>query len=601
MFYVEKNNESKERESIWLRIVPSLIVFIFFFSLTIWAALDANRRMNNDQYYAVSQKVDKTKLRIQSYMSTYEGILRAGVGHVAGSPYIDDASWAKFVSSIGTETRYPGIQGIGFAKIIKGSEADAHNIKMRSEGKASFTVHPTAPTPDTTQVIIDYLDPDNEKNKKALGFDMYSNPTRRVAMDTARDTGQAALSDIITLVQDQNSTTPQPGFLMYLPLYKGGVVPRTVEERRANIQGFVYAPFRAYDLLDNLLDENTSSYGFQIRNDNTKDTKVVYESPSYETVNKSLGKYVDTQYLQLYNREMMISGVSDSSDIPLNERTRAMNTFWSGLVLSLLVAGFIYLLLFSRGRVLAQRKETELQSAKDELLALASHQLRTPATGVKQYIDMLRDGFGGELNKHQMAFADKAYQSNERQLRTINEMLCVARMDAGKIQLTKQRFNLNSVIEMIVDEHVHTIKQRQQRLHVNIPYKPTYINADERYIRMAVENLLSNASKYTPEGGTITIKVTSGDNMATVSVSDNGVGVTPKDQSMLFKKFSRIPNELTNKVSGTGIGLYLVQQIAVSHGGSVTYSPTKPKGSTFRLMVPLDKATKNHKTIERSK
>lgn len=589
MFYVDnQSNNKKNNDPVWLRIVPAFMVFVFFFGLTIWSSLNASTQINDGQYRSVAQQIERTKASVSYRLSAYEGILRAGAGYYGGSDNIVRREWQQFINSIDIDTRYPGIVGVGFARVLDPSQIKSHTSQMIAEGHSKYNFRPAPSGDQLIYTAIDYLEPATETNKSAIGYDMFSEPVRRKAMLLAMDTGQATISEPVVLVQDGSEENKQPGFLMYMPVYETGAASDTVEQRRKSIIGFVYAPFRMYDFLDSTVEDNSSVYGYQIRYGNSDNGQIIYQSPSYNAINQQIGTYSLSGYMTIYNVEWSINGLGSPLGVPLSERNRVMNTFWGGIALSALTSGFIFLLLLNRSRALNHNKNKELQAAKDELLALTSHQLRTPATGVKQYISMLREGYVGKLTPEQLNFANKAFESNERQLRTINEMLCVARMDAGRIEVSKIPFNLTGLLQTMHEEHAHLAMQHRLRFTLELPNKPILIVADERYIRMAVENLISNAIKYTPEHGKVILRLKTTPISAIIQVEDSGVGVHAKDQHLLFKKFSRIPNELTSRVSGTGIGLYIVQQIAAAHQGRVEYMPAKNTGSIFEIIVPLD-------------
>jgi signal transduction histidine kinase len=202
---------------------------------------------------------------------------------------------------------------------------------------------------------------------------------------------------------------------------------------------------------------------------------------------------------------------------------------------------------------------------------------------------MLREGYAGKLSKEQVRYLDKAYASNERQLSTINEMLFVARADAGNIELIRERFDLTSLIRDTLEEQSNAIKERRQVLVMKIPEQKLFIYADARYVRMAIENVLSNATKYTPEKGTITVTLKHNKQDAQLIIKDTGVGVSKKDYELLFQKFARIPNELTNKVTGSGIGLYLARKVVEAHNGSISFTSEVGKGSTCTIKLPIRK------------
>jgi signal transduction histidine kinase len=227
------------------------------------------------------------------------------------------------------------------------------------------------------------------------------------------------------------------------------------------------------------------------------------------------------------------------------------------------------------------------QNSKDELLSLASHQLRTPATAVKQYLGMLLEGYAGKLTKEQFEHIKKAYSSNERQLETINQILYVTKADAGRLQLQKSHFNLNQLVDEVLSELNNRYKEKDQKL----VFKPKYVNitlyADKHCIRMVVENLLTNASKYTHRGGKVVIKTDKKPKIAILTVEDNGVGIGFEDRTKLFKKFSRIDNELSIEAGGSGIGLYLDKLLVEMHGGRISVVSEPNKGTLFSVHLPM--------------
>jgi PAS domain S-box-containing protein len=227
-----------------------------------------------------------------------------------------------------------------------------------------------------------------------------------------------------------------------------------------------------------------------------------------------------------------------------------------------------------------------LNQSKDEFLSLASHQLRTPATVVKQYIGMILQGFVGELSEKQRAFLDMAYESNERQLQVINDLLNVARLDAGRVMLARKKTNLTALIVSIVKEHQPTFEGKNQSLLFERPHKNVSVSLDAARLRMAIDNLLDNACKYSPKDACATITVQATRHSITISVKDQGVGIAKKDLGRLFQKFSRLENKKTVTINGTGLGLYWAMKIVALHGGSIDVESSAGKGSVFRITLP---------------
>lgn len=227
-----------------------------------------------------------------------------------------------------------------------------------------------------------------------------------------------------------------------------------------------------------------------------------------------------------------------------------------------------------------------LNRSKDEFISLASHQLRTPATGVKQFLGLVLEGYAGELSEQQTEFLQKAYDSNDRQIDLVNSLLRVAQIDAGKVVLDISEVELGSLITDVIEEQKDTFKERDQRIEVKELDTPAYINADKARIRMVLENLIDNASKYTPHSGSVTIDVSSQKGTCTIAIRDSGVGIDKTSLNQLFTKFTRIQNDLSDSVGGSGLGLYWANKIVLLHGGEISVSSVPGKGSTFSIHLP---------------
>jgi signal transduction histidine kinase len=227
----------------------------------------------------------------------------------------------------------------------------------------------------------------------------------------------------------------------------------------------------------------------------------------------------------------------------------------------------------------------EINRSKDEFISIASHQLRTPATGVKQYVGMLREGFAGELSPQQKLLVEKAYESNERQLTIVADLLRVARVDAGKVTLHREMTDLNRAVRDVVDELRSELRTRHITVRIT-PNTPVEAMVDQETMRMVLDNLIENAVKYSEDESEIHITLRTDSAATTLSVSDSGVGVEPEHIDELFEKFRRIPNVRSTKVGGTGLGLYWAQKIIQLHGGMITYQRRQPQGSTFRIELP---------------
>jgi len=231
----------------------------------------------------------------------------------------------------------------------------------------------------------------------------------------------------------------------------------------------------------------------------------------------------------------------------------------------------------------------EINQSKDEFISIASHQLRTPATGVKQYIGMVLEGFFGDITPEQREVLLRAYESNERQLRIVTDLLKVAQVDAGKVLLHFETFDINTFARGIIRDNKPTLKRRKQLLKFVPSDNPVPVLADPETMHMVIENILDNASKYTDVGKSITVKVIDTRDDVRIAVIDEGVGVPDDKVEKLFGKFSRIENELSTKVGGTGLGLYWAKKIIDLHSGDIVYRPNQSGGSVFEIVLPKRK------------
>ncbi|MDB5181636.1 MAG: hypothetical protein JWP13_399 [Candidatus Saccharibacteria bacterium] len=239
-----------------------------------------------------------------------------------------------------------------------------------------------------------------------------------------------------------------------------------------------------------------------------------------------------------------------------------------------------------------RRQLVEINKAKDEFISLASHQLRTPATGVKQYLAMILEGYASVPVPDEIrSMIEIAYESNERQLKIVDDLLKVAYVDAGKIRLEEEKYDMVRLLKDVVREHDSVIRGRKQKVAwANKPSQGT-VYIDVHLMRMVLENIIDNASKYSPEGKTITLDVEATKKHLIVSIKDEGVGIGEEDCKNLFKKFSRIDNPLSAIVGGTGLGLYWAKQVIELHKGKIAVKSEVGKGSTFTIKIPLAQQT----------
>jgi signal transduction histidine kinase/ActR/RegA family two-component response regulator len=214
------------------------------------AAYSAGTAADAGDQLEFQRAVQAVQRSVESRLAAYVAMLRAGTGLFAAHPTVSRAEFAAYVDRLDLAGEYPGTRGIGFTVRLRPDEVPAAIAAMRAEGHTGFRIWPEDPRDEYHAIV--YLEPLDERNQAAIGYDMFTEPVRRAAMERARDTGDPAASSVVTLVQEIDEIK-QPGFLIYVPVYWAGGTPPTVEERRRGLRGFVYSPFRTHDLLRGIL------------------------------------------------------------------------------------------------------------------------------------------------------------------------------------------------------------------------------------------------------------------------------------------------------------------------------------------------------------
>ncbi|TLS75955.1 diguanylate cyclase [Mariprofundus erugo] len=272
--------------------ITAWIVLITSLSLTLIAWSISRHYVGIHAQDNFNFAVEDARQKIIQRMLEYEQVLRGGVALFEASDEVTRIDWHNYVSTLKIDLYYPGIQGIGFASVLKPDEVARHETIIQANGFPDFAIHPTGKR--DTYSSIDYLEPFDWRNRRAFGYDMFSESTRHSAMLYAMSTGNPALSGRVILVQETNQDV-QAGFLMYLPLYRKGATIDTPEERRSNIIGFVYSPFRMHDLMQGILGAVPNNLSFEIYDSNTgSDDQLMYRSTHDDSGHTSETNMFDT-------------------------------------------------------------------------------------------------------------------------------------------------------------------------------------------------------------------------------------------------------------------------------------------------------------------
>ena len=311
-------------------------------------------------------------LKVNDRMDHHEQLLRSGAGLFDASEAVSRAGWHAFVQSLQVEAHWPGILGVGYAQLIPPERLAQHQQEIRQQGFPDYRVWPEGPREVYSAIL--YLEPFTNRNLRAFGYDMFSEATRRAAMERARDQNAAALSSKVKLVQE-TTTDVQAGTLLFVPVYRQGLPITTVAERRAALQGWVYSPYRMNDLMRGILGEWGSPTGQRIRLQTFDGAEPSPASLLHDTQGEAGSSLpLDDGFrfqtpVTFAGRHWTLLFAQTGQPASLWDHGSVRGVAGAGVGLSLLLAGLIHSLQNTRfnGRRLAGRLTADLHQITDRL------------------------------------------------------------------------------------------------------------------------------------------------------------------------------------------------------------------------------------------
>jgi signal transduction histidine kinase/CHASE1-domain containing sensor protein/ActR/RegA family two-component response regulator len=323
------------------------VVFITVLIVSWVAAAHADRLQRQFTREEFAARSAATVEAIENRIAAYEAMLRAGEGVALASWPIRQDTWRTFVSNLRLASVYPGIQGVGVSLLVSNAEsASLVDSMLPPMARTGSSTWPAASQNARSAIVL--LEPQDERNIRALGFDMLSEPVRRAAMERARDEGLPSLSRKVRLVQE-TSQDVQPGFLLYVPLYKQHMPLETVDERRAALTGFIYSPFRARDFMLSTLGTAPADMQLEVFDGaQTHPDALLFRSTDQDTTRSAAVEVI--RPLSLPGAQWTIRFVHTGSESAPNRRLPTILGV-TGAVISLLLSGMIVTLGVSRFRL----------------------------------------------------------------------------------------------------------------------------------------------------------------------------------------------------------------------------------------------------------
>jgi signal transduction histidine kinase/ActR/RegA family two-component response regulator len=451
----------------------------------------------------------------------------------------------------------------------------AWTAAMRDSGDSRFSIWPESSRDELYPII--YLEPMDRRNRAALGYDMLTEPARRQAMELAAETGQATATGRVTLEQEIDAQK-QAGFLIYVPIYRGELPLATVDDRRAALEGFVYLPFRADDLLRGLLGGGNPNLAIEVYAGEVAPENLLHRSHSAEVIGAD-PRFSEIQRLEVAGSPWTVA----YSTLPAFEASSARDQVWLLLLLGLVASGTLFAV--TRAQVAARSQAESANQAKDHFMATLSHELRTPLTPVLAVLSRL-ETFEESLPTAARDGLTMIRRNVELEARLIDDLLDLTRIAQGKLELRRGPADLRQVLELAIEASAKP-GIPGPRVLTELSRGDLRVWADAPRLAQVFWNVINNARKFTPPEGTVRVRAWRRETEIAVEVADTGIGIDPAHLPQIFDAFQQGQRTITRKFGGLGLGLAISERIVKLHGGRITAaSEGRGRGARFTIYLP---------------
>ncbi|MRV73667.1 response regulator [Duganella sp. FT92W] len=578
---------------------------------------DYTERRAEENFTRVAQNVWQ---RVESRLTDYERLLKIGATYFAASHSVERKEWSRFVSGLEIEQSFPGSASVGYVAWLDEDMVEPYEQGMRGEDPG-FRLWPKTSV-DGHLAVAQYLEPFNSSNRRVWGYNVLSEPVRRAALMEAARSGRISATASLILISEQDKAPP-PGFVMYHPVYRGGVDPGTEAGRLHELMGFIYAAFRITELFDSMalgalpemhIEAHEGADGRLLYRSSVPPDKAEATFARRYKLEKAImvgqtGRYWRVQVLSTPRFERGI------------DREKALIVLVLGALVSVLVFEMVRSLSSTRLEALAlaermtrelheknavlARSETEARQAAEELrgakeraesaslaksafVANMSHELRTPMNAVLGIAQLLGRT---ELTAEQQNYLGMIAASGRTLLTVLNDILDFSKVEAGRLELEETDACIDDVAQAIGALMAVNVGDKPIRTLIDVePGVPACVRLDGMRLEQILINLTGNALKFTSQGKVV-LRIGAGSPdggrpALRVTVSDTGPGVPPDLMPRLFSPFVQADSSMTRRFGGTGLGLAIAQRLAHLMGGEVMVDSVQGQGSTFSLTVP---------------
>ncbi len=593
---------------------PYLVLAVSLF-ITIGVTYNFYQSANTKDSGRFTNEVNRIQSVIDNKVNLYIAMLKGGRGFIESSGELNRAKFASYVKSLELGKNYAGVLGIGYSKVLMPDERAALVKRMQAEGYHDFRLFPETDKGQYQAIL--YLEPYNELNSKAIGFDMSSEENRRKAMEQAKDSGKAAASAKVLLVQEDliqgNKDDRKNGFLIYLPIYKNGKLSESIEERRKNLIGYIYSPFRAADFLNEIQKEvPIKDVSVSIYDGSDKPENLFASTDDGAQVSAPIN---DLEKIYAVQTDLNVAGrkwVIKYNSLPAFAEQSSIRwttlMLFTGTFLSFLLFGLTYWEANARAKLqvtaaelfesekqkqgLLEKEKQARQSAeqankiKDEFIAVVSHELRTPLNAIAGWTRILKTN-GLSDNTKKLAL-EKVEKNLRLQTRLVEELLDYSQIISKNIKFEGRKIDFSNLFEVCCSEIEIKASDKKISFVKENQLNGQRIFGDEEKLKIVIHNLLSNAIKFTDSGGQIKTSIRQFDETIQLKVKDTGKGINPEFLPHIFDRFSQADTSSTRNYGGLGLGLAISNHIIKLHKGTIEASSEGiGKGSIFIIKLPV--------------
>lgn len=549
------------------------------------------REIEQDLQAEFDTRVRETVGIFRERMLAYEQSLHSIHGLFDTSANVQRGDFQAFVGNLRIE-KNPGLQGMGYALYVPPEQKERHIATVRQQGFPAYALRPAGRDEAVTSAV--YFEPSGSTFLSTLGSDYFAEPARRPAMEAARDADSIAISNKVKL-PEEDAREAQTGYRMYLPVYKSGKPHATVEQRRANIDGWIYAAFSMGGLLDNILGERTN-IAIEVYDGGAEDG----DEQLFDTYSDRVGGESAVK-LFYASRKVEVGGYTwtlTARSLPNFTNPIALSKLSLvarlGAGISLLLTWAVWYLLRRRIRVLraaadlraAKEDAEEASRAKTRFLAVASHDLRQPLQALSLFVATLQAmSRRAELTGREVGQMAARLQLALNGLgRLLNGLFDLSRLDSGAVALVRRPVALADLVHEIGNAFAGPAGLKGLKFRSVAPAN-LWVDTDPALLLRVLSNLAANAVRYTERGG-ILVGCRRRGGQVEIQVIDTGIGIDKDESAKVFGEFYQVSSMARDGEYGLGLGLAIVQRSMDLLGGTVRLRSSPGRGSVFSVTLP---------------